>query len=92
VAGGATSSSVTIPARTTPGAYQLLVQVAPSGTTVRLPLTVEAGEPEAPAWRPFKLYWWGDTVSYRGKVYEATRPTILEIPGAGKRSPWKLIG
>ncbi|WP_369370659.1 ExeM/NucH family extracellular endonuclease [Promicromonospora sp. Populi] len=91
VAGGATSTSVTIPARTTPGAYQLLVQASPSGTTARLPLTVEAGEPEAPAWKPFKLYWWGDTVSYKGKVYEATRPTILQIPGVGKHSPWKLV-
>ncbi|MFI9485230.1 ExeM/NucH family extracellular endonuclease [Promicromonospora sp. NPDC052451] len=91
---GATSASVTIPAGTAAGEYQLLVQAAPSGTTVRLPVTVEAGapeEPEAPAWVPWKLYWWGDTVSYRGEVYEATRPTILQIPGVGKRSPWKLI-
>ncbi len=92
VAGGATSSSVTVPAGTTPGAYQLLVTASPSGTTARLPLTVEAGEPEAPAWVPWKLYWWGDTVSFKGKVYEATRPTILQIPGVGKHSPWKLIG
>jgi 5'-nucleotidase len=92
VADGATSSSVTIPAGTAPGAYQLLVTASPSGTTARLALTVEAPEPEAPAWQPWKLYWWGDTVSYKGSIYEATRPTILQIPGAGKRSPWKLVG
>lgn len=93
VTGGATSTSVTIPATTAAGEYQLLVQASPSGTTVRLPVTVEAAAPEAPAWVPWKLYWWGDTVSFRGHVYEATRPTILQIPGVGgKRSPWKLIG
>ncbi|WP_108495328.1 ExeM/NucH family extracellular endonuclease [Promicromonospora sp. AC04] len=92
VANGATSSTVTVPAGTTPGAYQLLVTASPSGTTARLPLTVEAAEPEAPAWVPWKLYWWGDTVSYKGKVYEATRPNILQIPGKGKHSPWKLVG
>lgn len=94
VTGGATSASVTVPAGTAPGAYQLLVQASPSGTTARLPLTVEAAEPEvpdAPAWRPFKLYWWGDMVTYKGSVYEATRPTILQIPGVGKRSPWQLV-
>jgi 5'-nucleotidase len=94
VAGGATSASVTVPAGTAPGAYQLLVQASPSGTTARLPLTVEAAdpvEPVAPAWQPWKLYWWGDTVSYKGKVYVATRPTILQIPGAWKHGPWKLV-
>ncbi|MGI5189074.1 ExeM/NucH family extracellular endonuclease [Promicromonospora sp. CA-289599] len=94
VTGGATSASVTVPAGTAPGAYQLLVQASPSGTTARLPLTVEAAdpvEPDAPAWRPFKLYWWGDLVTYKGLVYEATRPTILQIPGVGKRSPWQLV-
>ena len=94
VADGTTSASVTIPAGTAAGAYQLLVQASPSGTTARLPVTVEAAEPEepeAPAWRPFKLYWWGDLVTYKGSVYEATRPTILQIPGAGKHSPWKLV-
>jgi 5'-nucleotidase len=91
---GATSASATVPAGTAPGAYQLLVQASPSGTTARLPVTVEAAEPEvpdAPAWRPFKLYWWGDMVTYKGSVYEATRPTILQIPGVGKRSPWQLV-
>ncbi|MEV0894568.1 ExeM/NucH family extracellular endonuclease [Promicromonospora sp. NPDC050262] len=95
VANGATSTSVTVPANTAAGQYQLVVQASPSGTTARLPITVEAAEPEepeAPAWVPWKLYWWGDTVSFRGKVYEATRPTILQIPGVGKHSPWKLIG
>ncbi|WP_285108688.1 ExeM/NucH family extracellular endonuclease [Promicromonospora sp. MEB111] len=95
VTNGATSTSVTIPANTAAGQYQLVVQASPSGTTARLPITVEAAEPEepeAPAWVPWKLYWWGDTVSFRGKVYEATRPTILQIPGVGKHSPWKLIG
>lgn len=94
VADGATSTSVTLPADTAPGAYQLLVQASPSGTTARMPVTVEEGapeEPEAPAWRPFKLYWWGDTVSYRGEVYVATRPTILQIPGAWKHGPWELV-
>lgn len=92
---GATSASVTIPAGTAAGEYQLLVQASPSDTTARLAVTVEAAEPEvpdAPAWQPFKLYWWGDTVSYRGKVYEATRPTILQIPGFKKHGPWKLVG
>jgi 5'-nucleotidase len=93
---GATSASVTVPATTAAGEYQLLVQASPSGTTARLPVTVEAAdpvEPEAPAWQPWRLYWWGDTVSYKGAVYEATRPTILQIPGVGgKRSPWKLVG
>jgi len=91
---GATSASVTVPAGTAAGEYQLLVQASPSGTTARLPLTVEATtpeEPEAPAWHPFKLYWWGDTVSYRGDVYVAKRPTILQIPGAWKHGPWKLV-
>ena len=95
MAAGATSSTVTVPAGTTPGAYQLLVTASPSGTTARLPLTVEAAEPEepeAPAWVPWKLYWWGDTVSFKGKVYEATRPNIFQIPGKGKHSPWKLVG
>lgn len=91
VADGATTFSVTVPADTAPGAYQLLVTASPSGTTARLPLTVEAAEPEAPAWVPWKLYWWGDTVSYKGEVYVATRPTILQVPGAGKHSPWKLV-
>ncbi|MCP2263454.1 5'-nucleotidase [Promicromonospora thailandica] len=95
VSAGATSATVTVPAGTAAGAYQLLVQASPSDTTARLPLTVEAAtpeEPEAPAWIPWKLYWWGDTVSFRGEVYEATRPTILQIPGVGRHSPWKLIG
>lgn len=95
VAAGATSSTVTIPAATAAGQYQLLVRATPSDTTVRLPVTVEAAEPEepeAPAWKPWKLYWWGDTVSYRGEVYVATRPTILQIPGAWKHGPWKLVG
>ncbi|GAA4707130.1 5'-nucleotidase [Promicromonospora umidemergens] len=94
VSDGATSASVTVPADTVPGAYQLLVQASPSGTTARLPLTVEEAapqEPEAPAWQPWKLYWWGDTVSYRGEVYVASRPTILQIPGAWWHSPWKLV-
>ena len=94
VTDGATTSTVTVPAGTEAGAYQLLVEAAPSGTTARLPLTVEAAgpeEPTAPAWIPWKLYWWGDTVSWRGEVYVATRPTILQIPGVGKHSPWKLI-
>ena len=95
VTNGATSASVTIPANTAAGQYQLLMQASPSATTARLPITVEATtpeEPQAPAWVPWKLYWWGDQVSFKGKVYEATRPTILQIPGVGKHSPWKLIG
>lgn len=95
VTNGATSASVTVPANTAAGQYQLVVQAAPSDTTARLPITVEATtpeEPQAPAWVPWKLYWWGDKVSFKGKVYEATRPTILQIPGFGKHSPWKLIG
>jgi len=95
VTNGATSATVTVPAGTTAGAYQLVVTATPSGTTARLPITVEATtpeEPQAPAWVPWKLYWWGDQVSYKGKVYEATRPTILQIPGFKKHGPWKLIG
>ena len=94
VTDGATSSTVTVPADTVAGAYQLLVQATSSGTTARLSLTVEVAgpeEPEAPAWQPWRLYWWGETVSFKGAVYEARRPTILEVPGAWKYGPWTLI-
>jgi 5'-nucleotidase len=94
VADGATSASVTIPAGTAAGEYQLLVRATPSDTTARLPVTVEAAEPEepaAPAWQPWKLYWWGDVVSYKGAEYEAIRPTIHRVPGKGKHSPWQLV-
>lgn len=94
VADGATSTTVTVPADTAAGEYQLLAQVAPSGTTTRLPVTVEAAGPQEPvaaAWQPWRLYWWGEQVSYRDEVYVATRPTILQAPGAWKHSPWKLV-
>lgn len=47
VTNGAVTGSVAIPADTAAGAHTLELVAAPSGTTVRIPLTVEA--PEAPA-------------------------------------------
>ncbi|GAB4087001.1 ExeM/NucH family extracellular endonuclease [Myceligenerans cantabricum] len=92
VADGATSATVTVPAGTVAGAYTLRVVAAPSGTSVALPVTIEDAAPSAPAWKPWKLYWWGDQVTYGGELYEAKRPNILRIPGTGKKSsPWRLV-
>lgn len=45
VAGGNADVSVTVPAATAAGAHTLTLVASPSGTTVTLPLTVEAGVP-----------------------------------------------
>ncbi len=45
VTGGAATVAVQIPAGTTPGAHELTLVAAPSGTTVHVPLTVKAATP-----------------------------------------------
>jgi 5'-nucleotidase len=45
VTGGAATLSATVPADAAAGDYDLWVVAAPSGTTARIPVTVEAGEP-----------------------------------------------
>ncbi len=45
VSDGAATLTATVPADAAEGAYDLWVVAAPSGTTARIPVTVEAGEP-----------------------------------------------
>ncbi|MBD5785241.1 ExeM/NucH family extracellular endonuclease [Cellulosimicrobium terreum] len=45
VTGGAASLTATVPDDAAEGAYDLWVVASPSGTTARIPVTVEAGEP-----------------------------------------------
>ncbi|QJW38633.1 ExeM/NucH family extracellular endonuclease [Cellulosimicrobium protaetiae] len=45
VTGGAATLSATVPADAAAGEYDLWVVASPSGTTARIPVTVEAGEP-----------------------------------------------
>ncbi|WP_307865047.1 ExeM/NucH family extracellular endonuclease [Myceligenerans salitolerans] len=81
VSGGSTSVTATVPAATAAGDYLLHVVTEPSGTDVAVPVTVEDAAPSAPQWQPWRLYWWGDQVMYRGQLYEAKRPNIHWAPG-----------
>ncbi|RPF23202.1 ExeM/NucH family extracellular endonuclease [Myceligenerans xiligouense] len=92
VSDGGTAVGATVPAHTAAGEYLLHVVVEPSGTSIAMPVTVEAGAPSAPEWQPWKFYWWGDQVMYRGQRYEAQRPNIHWSPGfRWWGSPWELV-
>ncbi|WP_307815985.1 ExeM/NucH family extracellular endonuclease [Myceligenerans indicum] len=89
VSDGATSLTATVPADTEAGEYVLYVVAEPSATSIAVPVTVDAAVPSAPEWQPWRLYWWGDQVMYRGEVYEAKRPNIHWAPGLRWwASPW----
>ncbi|GAB3158951.1 ExeM/NucH family extracellular endonuclease [Myceligenerans halotolerans] len=93
VSDGGTSVTATVPADTAAGEYVLYVAAEPSGTSIAMPVTVEDAAPSAPEWQPWKLYWWGDQVMYRGQLYEAKRPNIHWAPGFfwWWGSPWALV-
>lgn len=92
VADGGTSVTVTVPADTAEGDHVLYVVAEPSGTSIAVPVSVEEASPSAPQWHPWRFYWWGDQVMYRGQLYEATRPNIHWSPGfSWWGSPWVLV-
>ncbi|MBE1874395.1 ExeM/NucH family extracellular endonuclease [Myceligenerans sp. TRM 65318] len=93
VSDGATSVTATVPADTTAGGYLLHVVAEPSGTSIEVPVTIEDATPSAPEWHPWKLYWWGDRVMYRGQLYEAKRPNIHWSPAIRWwANPWAPVG
>ena len=92
VADGVATVSVTIPASTAPGEYTLQVVAEPSGTTARLPLTVEASAPAYPEWDRKTVYQDGDRVTYDGRVFEALWWTRGATPGSSPWGAWAEVG
>ncbi|WP_419672775.1 ExeM/NucH family extracellular endonuclease [Agromyces seonyuensis] len=92
VAGGAANVSALVPAGTSAGAHELTLVAAPSGTTVTLPLTVEAPVPTEPAWDRWKVYTAGDRVLYQGAVYVAQWWTLAVSPDATPWGAWAEVG
>ncbi len=89
VSGGATSVAAAIPAGTAAGEYAVRVTVSPSGTTVLVPVTVQAAEdpePEYPEWNKGTRYEKGDRVLHDGTVWEADRKIngLGQTPGKSK--------
>ncbi|ACZ32093.1 5'-Nucleotidase domain protein [Xylanimonas cellulosilytica DSM 15894] len=93
IADGATSVGFTVPAGTAAGDYAVRVVAAPSGTTVLLPLTVEAAEdPAYPDWSPATVYTGGERVTFRGAVYQAQWWTQGAAPDASPWGSWMRLG
>nr|WP_240643845.1 ExeM/NucH family extracellular endonuclease [Antribacter gilvus] len=90
VSAGAATVAVTVPEGTTAGEHTLLVTAAPSGTTVRVPLTVTA--PAFPEWDRRSVYTAGDRVTYEGTVFEALWWTRGARPGASAWGAWAEVG
>lgn len=91
VSEGAADLSVSVPADAAAGEYDLWVVAQPSGTTVRVPLTV-AADAGAPAWDASVVYTGGDVVTYEGVTYRAQWWTLGQVPGATPWGPWEQIG
>lgn len=92
VADGAADLTVTVPAQTEAGDYDLWVVAEPSGTTVRVPVTVEVDDPGAPAWESTVVYTGGDVVTYDGATWQAQWWTQGQAPGATPWGPWMQLG
>lgn len=92
VTDGAATAAAVVPSDTEAGLRILTLVASPSGTTVTLPIEVEAGQPVVPAWDPKRIYLLGDQVSYRGSVYTALWWTRDQQPGASPWGPWAEVG
>lgn len=92
VAGGAATVAATVPQSTPAGTHVLTLVAAPSGTTVTVPLEVQAYVPPVPEWNRTTVYQTGDRVTYQGRVYEAKWWTRNEKPGASPWGAWGEVG
>ncbi len=92
VTDGSAHVAATVPAVTATGDYVLRVTVAPSGSVVLLPVSVEAAGPAYPQWSRTTVYTGGERVVYRGTVYEAQWWTSYVTPDASPWGSWMEVG
>ncbi|GII98508.1 5'-nucleotidase [Sediminihabitans luteus] len=91
VTSGSATLDVTVPTGTAAGEYDLWVVASPSGTTVRVPLTVTAPV-VVDTYQPGTVYVAGDEVVYQGVVYRALWWTQGTTPGSTSWGAWVEVG